>query len=97
MYKEQKLEDLKRQKRNYQALLAQVDKEIKKLENELHEKLQYKKDVKNKCCIVCGNRIPEHDFKIPDGIVCGHPSNKNGKDKFQCTHHTCKYWVQEKK
>ena len=97
MFKELKLEELKRKKRNYQNLLAQVDKEIAKLEDELYDKLQYKNSVKNKYCIVCANRIPEHDFKIPDGIVCGHPSNQNGKDKFQCTSHTCQYWEQEKK
>ena len=97
MYKEQKLEDLKRKRLNYQGLLAQVDKEIIKLESELYEKRQYKKDVKNKCCIVCANRIPECDFKIPDVIVCGHPSNQQGKDRFQCTSHTCEYWEQEKK
>lgn len=97
MFKELKLEELKRKKRNYQALLEQVDKEIAKLADELQDRLQYKKYVKEKRCIVCANRIPEHDFKIPDGIVCGHPSNQKGKDKFQCASHTCKYWEQEKK
>lgn len=97
MNKEEKLEELKRKRRNYQALLEQVDKEIVKLENELRDRLQYKDYVKKKYCIVCGNRIPECDFKIPDGIVCGHPSNQQGKDMFQCTHHTCEYWEQEKK
>lgn len=93
MFKEEKLEELKRKRRNYQGLLAQVDKEIEKLENELRDK----RYVKKKYCIVCANRIPEHDFKIPDSIVCGHPSNQQGKDKFQSTHHTCEYWEQEKK
>ena len=97
MFKELKLEELKRKRRNYQALLEQVDKEIAKLEDELYDKLQYKDYVKKKYCIVCANRIPEHDFKIPDGIVCGHPSNQEGKNKFQCTSHTCKYWEREKK
>ena len=97
MFKEQKLEELKRKRLNYQALLEQVDKEIAKLEYELRNELQYKNYIKDKCCIVCANRIPEHDFKIPDGIVCGHPSNQQGKDKFQCTSHTCEYWEQEKK
>ena len=97
MFKELKLEELKRKRRNYQALLEQVDKEIAKLEDELYDKLQYKNYVKNKYCIVCANRIPEHDFKIPDGIVCGHPSNQEGKNKFQCTSHTCEHWKQEKK
>ncbi len=97
MSKELKLEELKLKRRNYQALLEQVDKEIEKLEDELRDKLQYEHDVKNKWCIVCGNRIPEHDYKIPDGIVCGHPSNQQGKDKFQCYSHTCQYWEQEKK
>ena len=97
MFKELKLGELKRKRRNYQALLEQVDKEIAKLEDELHDKLQYKDYVKNKYCIVCANRIPEHDFKIPDGIVCGHPSNQEGKNKFQCTSHTCEHWKQEKK
>lgn len=96
MSKESKLEELKRKRRNYQNLLAQVDKEIAKLEDELPNKHQYDEYVKHKYCIVCANRIPEHDFKIPDGIVCGHPSNQNGKDKFQCTCHTCQYWEQEK-
>ena len=97
MSKELKLEELKRKRLNYQGLLAQVDKEIAELENELRDKLQYKRYVKNKYCIVCANRIPERDFKIPDGIVCSHPSNQQGKDRFQCYSHTCKYWEQEKK
>lgn len=97
MFKEQKLEELKRKRRNYQALLEQVDKEIVKLEDELRDRIQYNDYVKKKYCIVCANRIPECDFKIPDGIVCGHPSNQQGKDKFQCTSHTCEYWEQEKK
>lgn len=96
MFKQSKLEELKRKRRNYQNLLAQVDKEIAKLEDEPRHKLQYEEYVKNKYCIVCANRIPEHDFKIPDGIVCGHPSNQQGKDRFQCTSHTCQYWEQEK-
>lgn len=96
MFKQSKLEELKRKRRNYQNLLAQVDKEIAKLEDEPHHKLQYEEYVKNKYCIVCANRIPEHDFKIPDGIVCGHPSNQQGKDRFQCTSHTCQYYEQEK-
>ena len=93
MIKEEKLEELKRKRLIYQGLLAQVDKEIEKLENELRDK----RYVKKKYCIVCANRIPEHDFKIPDCIVCGHPSNQQGKDKFQSTSHTCEYWEQEKK
>jgi hypothetical protein len=97
MNKEEKLEELKRKRRNYQDLLEQVNEQIAKLEYELRDKLQYKDYIKKKYCIVCANRIPEHDFKIPDGIVCGHPSNKNGKDRFQSTHHTCKYWKQEEK
>ena len=96
MFKQSKLEELKRKRRNYQNLLAQVDKEIAKLEDELRHKLQYEEYVKNKYCIVCANRIPEHDFKIPDGIVCGHPSNQQGKDQFQRTSHTCQYCEQEK-
>lgn len=97
MNKEEKLEELKRKRRNYQALLEQVDKEIVKLEDELRDRIQYNDYVKKKYCIVCANRIPECDFKIPDGIVCGHPSNQQGKDKFQGTSHTCEYWEQEKK
>lgn len=97
MIEELKLEELKSKKRNYQALLEQVDKEIAKLENELRDKRLHEEYIKEKRCIVCANRIPEHDFKIPDGIVCGHPSNQNGKDKFQCASHTCEYWEQEKK
>ena len=93
MNKEEKLEELKRKRLNYQVLLEQVDKEIVKLEDELRDK----RYVKKKYCIVCANRIPECDFKIPDSIVCGHPSNQQGKDRFQSTHHTCEYWEQEKK
>ena len=97
MNKELKLEALKTKKRYYKYAIERIDKQIYELEDDLREVIQHKQYVKNKCCIVCGNRIPEHDFKIPDGIVCGHPSNKDGKDRFQSTHHTCKYWKQEEK
>lgn len=96
MFKERKLEELKRKRLNYQALLEQVDKEIIKLEDELCDKRRYKDYVKKKYCIVCANRIPEHDFKISDCIMCGHPSNQQG-NRFQRTSHTCEYWEQEKK
>ena len=43
MIKEEKLEELKRKRLIYQGLLAQVDKEIEKLEYELRDKRYVKK------------------------------------------------------
>lgn len=97
MNKELKLEELKAKKHHHELIIARLNKYISKLNDELADDRRYKDSVDNKHCIVCGNRIPEHDYKLPDGIVCGHPSNQNGKDKFQCTCHTCEHWVLEKK
>ncbi len=55
----------------------------------------YKYHIKHKHCITCANRIAERDFKILDGIVCNHPTNKKGKDRFRCYTYTCKHWKQE--
>ena len=57
----------------------------------------YFNHVENKHCIVCANRIADRDFKIPEGIVCGHPSNQNGKDRFCHYCHTCEHWKRETK
>lgn len=97
MNKELKLKELKAKKHYHELIIARLDKYISKLTDEVADDRRYKDSVKNKYCIVCANRIPEHDYKIPDGIVCGHPSNQEGKNKFQCTSHTCEHWKQETK
>lgn len=81
----------------------EIKEQISKLQKKLKEieKSEQKKSIDeyykcNKYCIVCKNRIPELDFKISDGIVCSHPSNQNGKDKFQFYGHTCQFWEYEK-
>lgn len=75
---------------------------IFKVKNARLRKLNVKKSiyfnhVENKHCIVCANRIADRDFKIPEGIVCGHPSNQNGKDRFCHYCHTCEHWKRETK
>ena len=75
---------------------------IFKIKNARLRKLNVKKSiyfnhVENKHCIVCANRIADRDFKIPEGIVCGHPSNQNGKDRFCHYCHTCEHWKRETK
>lgn len=97
MNKELKLKELQAKKHYHELVIARLDKQINKLEDELREVLRYNYAVEKKHCIVCANRIPEHDYKIPDGIVCGHPSNQEGKNMFQCTCHTCEHWKQEER
>ena len=97
MEKELKLKLLEAKKLRHKLAIDNIDKQIEKLTNEIYGDKCYRNHVESKHCIVCANRIPEHDFKIPDGIVCGHPSNQEGKDKFHCYSHTCKYWKQEKR
>ena len=75
---------------------------IFKVKNARLRKLNVKKSiyfnhVENKHCSVCANRIADRDFKIPEGIVCGHPSNQNGKDRFCHYCHTCEHWKRETK
>lgn len=92
-----KLKFYKRKRDRLKILIDKVERQIESLTTKMYGDSSYRRQVKNKYCIVCANRIAEHDFKIPDGIVCGHPSNQNGKDKFQCYSHTCKYWEKEKR
>ena len=85
-----------RKRDRLKILIDKVEHQIESLTTEMYGDSNYRDHVWNKHCIVCSNRIAEHDYKIPDGIVCGHPSNKNGKDKFQSTCSTCKYWKRER-
>lgn len=78
-------------------LMNKVDRQIELIENESRGVGIYFNHVENKHCIVCANRIAERDFKIPEGIVCGHPSNQNGKDRFCHYCHTCEHWKRETK
>lgn len=88
---------LKKKKIGLTRLIEKVEKQIRDLSETIKETLQYKDFVKYKFCIVCANRDPELDFRIPDGIVCTHPCNQNGKDKFRCYSHTCENWKLEKR
>lgn len=97
MENELKIKTLEAKKATLQQAITRIDKKIGELTAKIYGDRQYRDHVRNKHCMVCANRLAEHDFKIPDGIVCGHPSNQNGKDKFQCYSHTCQYWEQEKK
>lgn len=94
---EMRLHLLKIKKMSLNRTLEKVEKKIQELSDTIKETLQYKNFVKNKYCIVCENRDKKNDFAIPDGIVCTHPCNKKGKDRFQCYSNTCKHWVKEKK
>lgn len=55
MFKELKLEELKRKRRNYQAQLEQVNQEIAKLED---DRLQYKKYIKENVALCVPTVFP---------------------------------------
>jgi hypothetical protein len=93
---ENSLRELNLKKSILQKLTDKVDKQIDKLTKSIYGDKLYTEHLKGKYCIVCANRDPEMDFRIPDGIVCTHPSNQNGKDMFQCYSHTCEFWKREK-
>lgn len=93
---EMRLELLKKKKISLTRQIEKVEKEIRDLSDTIKETQEHQYFVKHKFCIVCANRNPKLDHCIPDGIVCTHPSNQNGKDKFQCCSHTCENWELEK-
>jgi hypothetical protein len=93
---ENSLRELNLKKSILQKLTDKVDKQIDKLTKSIYGDKLYTEHLKGKDCIVCANRDPEMDFRIPDGIVCTHPSNQNGKDMFKCYSHTCEFWKREK-
>lgn len=97
MEKELKIKALEAKKAAHKLAIERIDSRIAKLTAEVYGDRTYRNHVENKHCIVCANRLAEHDFKIPDGIVCGHESNQNGKDRFQCYSHTCQHWKQEER
>lgn len=90
---ENTLRKLNSKKSSLQKLMDKIDKQIEKFAEPI---IYGDKYYVEHYCIVCANRDPEMDFRIPDGIVCTHPSNQNGKDKFQCYSHTCEFWESEK-
>lgn len=92
-----RLKLLKKKKISLTRQIEKVEKEIRDLSETIKGTQEHQKFVKHKFCIVCGNRARELDFRIPDGIVCTHPSNQNGKDKFRCWTHTCENWELEKR
>ncbi len=93
---ELKLNLLKKKKMGLSRLLEKVQKQIDELSETIKEDQRYKYFVKNKCCIVCAHRDYKNDFRFPEGIVCTHTCNKNGKDKFRYFMHTCENWLKEK-
>jgi hypothetical protein len=95
--KNARLRKLNSKKSRLQKLMDRVEKKIDKLTESIYGDKLYSEHLKGKHCIVCANRDPNRDFRIPDGIVCTHPSNQNGKDMFQCYCHTCEFWKQEKR
>lgn len=89
---EEKLKFYRRKRDRLKVLIDKVKQRIKTLTIQMYGNSGYRDHVRNKHCIVCTNRIAEHDFKIPDGIVCGHPSNQKGTDMFRYYCHTCEHW-----
>jgi hypothetical protein len=90
-----KLKFYERKRDRLKVLIDKVEKQIEILTTQMYGDSNYRDHVRNKHCIVCANRIAERDFKIPDGIVCGHPSNQTGKDMFRYYCHTCEHWKRE--
>lgn len=76
--------------------LGRLEGRIRALSYSVAERTRYREFVRNRFCIVCANRDPHVDFFIPDGIVCTHPCNQEGKDRYRCYTHTCGNWKKEK-
>lgn len=93
--KRELLDYLRIKKDRMEKVLKEIDDEIGKLSKELADS-EFDRDLINeKCCIKCTNRDKKCDFFIPEAIVCTHPSNSDGKDKFKYYMHTCEYWEPE--
>lgn len=92
-----RLDILNKRKAGLTRQIEKVEKEIRDISETIKETQEHQKFVKHKFCIVCANRDPELGFRIPDGIVCTHPCNQKGKDKFRCWTHTCENWELEKR
>lgn len=76
--------------------ISQLQNELKAIEAEEMQITREQERKNHKECIVCKNRIKECDFFITDGIVCNHPSNQEGKNKYKCYSHTCEFWEYDK-
>lgn len=95
--KEEMLDYLRVKKRRMEKVLKEIDDEIGKLSKELSDSEFERNLINEKCCIKCANRDKNCDFFIPEAIVCTHPSNSDGKDKFKYYGHTCEHWELEKR